>query len=156
MRQTRRPRLWLAGLPVMALLAAACAGVTSAGAGGSDSLSLRISSPMDGAQVSSPFTVELDANVPLDDPSTGKHHVHLCFDGASCDEETEYALVYSDTSDVSDLSPGEHTIEASLRNADHTDAGPSDEITVTVVGGGGAEADSGTGSDGGTGEGFPY
>jgi hypothetical protein len=66
------------------------------------------------------------------------------------------SLVYGDTTDVSDLSPGEHTIEASLRNADHTDAGPSDEITVTVVGGGGAEADSGTDSDGGTGVGFPY
>jgi hypothetical protein len=111
---------------------------------------------MEGAQVSSPFRVELDANVPLDDPSTGEHHVHLCFDGASCDVESEYALVYGNTSDVRDLSPGEHTIEASLRNADHTDAGPSDEITVTVVGGGGAEADSGTGSDGGTGGDFPY
>jgi hypothetical protein len=156
MRHPRRRRSWLAGLPVLALLAAACAGVTSAGEGGSGSLSLRISSPMEGAQVSSPFTVDLDANVPLDDPSTGERHVHLCFDGASCGEETEYALVYGDTSEVSDLPPGEHTIEASLRNADHTDAGPSDEITVTIVGGGGAEADSGTDSDGGTGVGFPY
>jgi hypothetical protein len=156
MRHTRRPRLWLARLPVLALLATACAGVTSAGAGGSGPLSLRISSPMEGAQVSSPFTVELDANVPLDDPNTGEHHVHLCFDRANCDVESEYALVYGDTVDVSDLSPGEHTIEASLRNADHTDAGPSDEITVTVVGGGGAEADSGADSDGGTGDGFPY
>jgi hypothetical protein len=77
MRSTRGRRSWFAGLPILALLAAACAGVTSAGAGGSESLSLRISSPMEGAQVSSPFTVELDANVPLDDPSTGEHHVHL-------------------------------------------------------------------------------
>jgi hypothetical protein len=139
-------RVWFAALPIVALVAAACGGGTGTGSGGSDSLSLRIGSPEEGAQVSSPFTVTVDASVPLDEPSTGEHHVHLCFDGADCD--AEYQLVYGDTFEVADLSPGEHTIEASLRNADHSDAGTSDEITVTV-GGGGAGTDAGGGADGG-------
>lgn len=99
----------------------------------------------EGARVSSPFTLSVDASVTLDDPSTGEHHVHLCFDGADCD--TEYQLVYGNTFDVGDLPPGEHTIEASLRNADHSDAGVSDEITVTV-GDGGTGPESGTASGG--------
>lgn len=155
MRRTRSRGLWFAGLASITLLAAACAGGAGAGAGGSDSLSMRISSPEEGAQVSDPFTVTLDANVPLDEPSTGEHHVHLCFDGADCNVESEYALVYGDTFEVSDLSPGEHTIEASLRNADHTEAGVSDEITVTV-GGGGAGSDRETDSDEDSGGGFDY
>jgi hypothetical protein len=56
--------------------------------------------------------------------------VHLCFDGGDCD--TEYSLAYGSTFEVDDLTPGEHTIEASLRNADHSDAGVADTITVTV------------------------
>jgi hypothetical protein len=148
--------LWLAGVASLALLAAACGGA-GAGSGGSDSLSMSISSPRDGARVSDPFTVTLDANVPLDEPSTGEHHVHLCFDGADCDVESEYSLVYGDRFEVSGLSPGEHTIEASLRNADHSDAGVmSDEITVTVGNGGGEGSDTGTDSGGNTGGGFDY
>ncbi|MGH3371636.1 MAG: hypothetical protein ACRDPR_16715, partial [Nocardioidaceae bacterium] len=56
--------------------------------------------------------------------------VHLCFDGEDC--STEYSLVYGDTFEIDDLAPGDHTIEASLRNADHSDAGETDTITVTV------------------------
>ena len=155
MWHTGSGKLWFTGVATLALLAAACGGA-GAGSGGSDSLSLRISGPMEGAQVSDPFTVTLDANVPLDEPSTGEHHVHLCFDGADCDVESEYALVYGDTFDVSELSPGEHTIEASLRNADHSDAGVSDEISVTVGSGGGEGSDTGTDSGGNGGGGFDY
>src|SRR5919109_5258568 len=99
----------LAGLAVIALVAAACGGTASGG--GAEPLSLGISSPAEGAQVGSPFTMTFDANVPLDDPGTGEHHVHLCIDGADCDVESEYSLVYGDSVEVSDLSPGEHTIE---------------------------------------------
>lgn len=114
----------------LALLAAACGG--GASAGGSNGLSVRITSPANGATVSEPFTVKLDASVPLSDPSTGEHHVHLCFDGANCDQE--YTLVYGNSIPVSGLTPGTHTIEASLRNADHSDAGaPTDSITVTIT-----------------------
>lgn len=148
MRLSRKRRLWLASLPIMALVAGACGGA-GAGSGGSGSLAMQINSPQAGAQVSSPFTLVVDASVPLGDPSTGQHHVHLCLDGADCD--VEYKLVYGDTFEISDLSPGQHTIEASLRNADHSDAGVSDEITVTVSGDG-----TGSGSGGGSGGGDGY
>lgn len=141
MHRLLRYRFWLLALAAFMLVAAACASGAS-GATGSGSPSLRIASPRDGAQVPSPFTITFDSSVPLDDPSTGQHHVHLCFDGADCNVESQYSLVYGNSFQVKGLSPGEHTIDASLRNADHTDAGASAEITVTVEGGGAA---SGTG-----------
>lgn len=135
----------------LALLAAACGGAAGASGGDANGLSVSIASPADGATVSEPFTVKLDASVPLADPSTGEHHVHLCFDGASCDEE--YTLVYGNSISVKGLAPGEHTIQASLRNADHSDAGaPTDTITVTVT-----EASGGNASpapSGGSGYGY--
>ena len=115
------------------VFAVACAnGTSSAGGGGTPTLT--ISSPANGASVSEPFTLKLDASVPLGDPSTGEDHVHLCFDGASCDSGN-YVKVYSDTTQVQGLSAGKHTIEASLRNADHSAVGPTTSITVTVTGG---------------------
>jgi hypothetical protein len=147
-----RPRTLFGTLTLLALVAAACGGGAGAGSG-SDSLSLEIKSPEAGAQVSSPFTLTVDASVPLDDPNTGEHHVHLCFDEADCD--AEYQLVYGDTFEVGDLSPGEHTIEASLRNADHSDAGVSDEITVAVGGAGAGDGGADPGEDTGGG-GYGY
>jgi hypothetical protein len=163
------PRWWFVPvLAVFALVAAACAGSASAGgSSGSGPLSMHITSPSNGATVPSSFVVKVDASVPLGDPSTGNDHVHLCFDGASCD--TEYKLVYGGTFTVSSLSPGTHTIEASLRNADHSAAGPTATITVHVGSGttsstgstststgstgSGAGASSGTGSSNQTGSG---
>jgi hypothetical protein len=123
----------------VALVAAACGGSASG-----SPLSMQIASPHGGATVRQPFTVHVNANVPLGDPSTGDHHVHLCFDGGSCD--TEYTLVYGNTIRVDGLSAGTHTITASLRNADHSAAGPTDTITVTVANAGATDA---TGTDGG-------
>jgi hypothetical protein len=120
--------VWLIATVAFALLAAACGGEATAGGGGSATFDIK--APADGAEVGSPFTVEIASDVALGDPSTGDHHVHLCFDGGNCD--TEYSLVYGSTFEVDGLTPGEHTIEASLRNADHSDAGVSDTITVTV------------------------
>ncbi len=139
----------LGSLLVLGLIATACGSSANAGSGG---LSVRIVSPADVASVTEPFTVKLDASVPLGDPSTGDHHVHLCFDGKSCD--SEYTIVYGDTIPVSGLSPGQHTIEASLRNADHSDAGASDTITVTVTGGATSGTGSETGGDSGGGRGY--
>jgi hypothetical protein len=68
--------------------------------------------------------------------------VHLFFDTDTA--SSDYDLVYGPTGQVTrELAPGEHTIIASLRNADHSDAGPSQTITVVVagVGGGGASPD---------------
>lgn len=156
MRGTRKRIGLMGALFALALVAAACGDDASAGSAGSDELSMQIASPAEGAEVSQTFTVTVDASVPLDDPDTGEHHVHLCFDGANCD--AEYQLVYGNTFEVSDLGPGEHTITASLRNADHSDAGPTDEIAVTVVGGGGGgdEDPEGSGTSGPTGGGFGY
>ncbi|MGH2596906.1 MAG: hypothetical protein ACRDH7_13190 [Actinomycetota bacterium] len=120
----------LAAAFTLSVLAAACTSTASAGGGG-DTLS--ISAPSDGAKVSASFTLTVSSNQPLDDPSTGDDHVHLCFDGASCDSGS-YQLVYGTSAQVTGLSPGQHTIEASLRHADHSAAGPTDTITVTVTG----------------------
>ena len=133
MRSSMSVRTILGATLAFGVLATACSnGTSSAGGGGTPTLT--ISSPADGASVSEPFTLKLDASVPLGDPSTGEDHVHLCFDGASCDSGG-YQLVYSDSAQVQGLSTGKHTIEASLRNADHSAVGPTTTITVTVTGG---------------------
>jgi hypothetical protein len=143
MRHLLRMRNVVAATFALSLLAAACSnGNSSSAGGGGDTLS--ISSPTDGAGVSQPFTVKVTSNQALGDPSTGDDHVHLCFDGASCD--TEYKLVYGDTFQVDGLTPGQHTIEASLRHADHSAVGPTASITVTVTGAGAG----GTGGAGST------
>jgi hypothetical protein len=84
--------------------------------------------------------------------------VHLCFDGASCDELASSVIAYSSGAVVSGLSPGMHTIEASLRNADHSDTGVSTTITVKVTGGdtSGAATDTGGGSGAGGAGGYGY
>jgi hypothetical protein len=120
----------------LSFVAVACSNGSTASAGG-DGDTVSITSPADGAKVSEPFTLTLSSNQALGDPSTGDDHVHLCFDGASCDSGS-YQLVYSDTAQVDGLSPGQHTIEASLRHADHSAVGPTATITVTVTGAGAA------------------
>ena len=124
--------VFVAAIAFSALAVACSNGTSTSAGGGGDTLS--IASPADGANVSEPFTLKLDASVPLGDPRTGEDHVHLCFDGASCDTGN-YVKVYSDTTQVQGLSTGKHTIEASLRNADHSAVGPTTTITVTVTGG---------------------
>lgn len=97
-----------------------------------DPLSVHISSPSSDAQVSAPFELQLESNVPLGPPETGLHHVHLYFDSTTPDGP--YDLVYGNTAQVTGLAPGVHTILASLRNPNHSDAGPGEIISVTVVG----------------------
>ncbi len=155
LRTKGRVRL-LGAVFAIGIFAAACSSAgASAGSGG---MSLSITSPGDGASVSEPFTVKFDASVPIGDPSTGDHHVHLCFDGGSCDDVAGSVIAYANSAQVTGLSPGTHTITASLRNADHSDAGVSTQITVTVSGGnagsGGGMTTGATGSGGGRGYGY--
>jgi hypothetical protein len=91
-----------------------------------------------------PFTVELDSSVPLGPTESGEHHAHVFFDG----DDSEYLVVESDSVEITDLPEGEHVVNASLRNADHSPAGVETQTTVVVGegGSGGTEAD-----DGGTG-----
>src|SRR6266487_2699279 len=98
-------RLALATVVVLGLLAASCGGGSPSSGGGT---SLKIASPADGASVSEPFTLKFDASVPLGATSTGDDHVHVCFDGASCDTGS-YKIAYGDSYQVSGLPAGKHT-----------------------------------------------
>lgn len=139
----------LAGIALVALLGAACGSSEEGGSGGTDAAAgggdaLTISAPADGAEVSLPFTLELDSADPLGAPETGNHHVHVFFDG----DDSSYEVVTSDTFEIADLAPGDHSLTASLRNADHSPAGVDVTIDVTVAGGGGGSGSkSGGGGD---------
>ena len=155
MLRTRSIRLAV-GIVVttLAIAATACNKGSSAASG---SPTLKIVSPADGASVTEPFALKVSSSVALGAPSTGDDHVHLCFDGANCD--TEYKLVYGNTFTVNGLSKGKHTIEASLRNADHSDTGVNTSITVDVTGtanGIGTSGASGSSGGGGGGGGYGY
>jgi len=147
----RGPKVWLGAFGALIALALVATACSSAGASTSG-MTLKIASPVDGATVSEPFKVTFDSSVALGQPTTGDHHVHLCFDGGSCDELSQSLIAYGNSVMVSDLSPGMHTIEASLRNADHSDAGVSATISVDVTGGGtaGSQAGGATGSQAGS------
>ena len=110
---------------------------------------LSIASPADGASVKQPFTIHLSTNATLGTPDSGNYHVHLYYDG----DQTNYDKVYSDSFEVSSLSPGKHTIVASLRNADHSPAGPQTQVSITVTGGGSSSGSSGNSGDSSNGNG---
>jgi hypothetical protein len=139
----------------VALLAAACGGGGGLGAYGDDSApsgggngaTLAIVTPTDGADVTQPFTLKVNSSVPLGDPETGRHHVHVWFDG----READYKINYSDTFEVEGLPAGKHVVTAALANADHSLAGPKAEVTVTAAGAGGQTAT--TADQGGYGQG---
>jgi hypothetical protein len=118
----------------LAFVVGACDAYAQGGGGGSTGggdLTLSVAAPSDGAEVSVPFDVTLESNVALGAPESGNYHVHLFFDTDTA--SSDYDLVYGPTAQVTrELAPGEHTIIASLRNADHSDAGQSQAITVVV------------------------
>ncbi len=155
MHRTSMDRLAIATLVVLGLLAASCGGGHSSSGGGGNGgagTSLKIASPANGASVSEPFTLTFDASVPLGATSTGDDHVHVCFDGASCDSGNSYKIAYGDSYQVTGLPAGKHTIEASLRHADHSAVGANTTITVTITSAGSGTT-GGTSSGGGGGGG---
>ncbi len=95
-------------------------------------LSLSIDQPADGASVTIPFDLRYSTSVPLGAPETGKHHVHIWYDG----NDDEYEVVNANSYSVTELPSGEHKITVSLRNADHSAAGADENVTVKVTGGG--------------------
>jgi hypothetical protein len=122
----------IAAIALVALLGAACGSSedggssnTEAAAGGGGALT--ITAPEDGAELTIPFTIELDSADALGAPETGEHHVHIFYDG----DDSEYEVVTSDSFQVTDLSPGHHSVTASLRNADHSAAGT--DVTVHLL-----------------------
>lgn len=122
------------------LLAAACGGDSDAAtATGDDGTTLSITAPSDGAEVSVPFTVEIGSSEEIGTTDTGLHHVHVYWDG----DESAFTLVETDSVEITDAPEGQHTLTASLHNADHTPAGVEVDITLTV--GEGSESDDGDG-----------
>jgi hypothetical protein len=133
----------LAGIVLVGVVSAACGGGGETGSSGGGDGSFAITSPSDGAEVSIPFTLEFSSDEELGPTDTGALHVHVFYDG----DDSDYEVVESDTFEVTGLSSGEHTVAASLRNADHSAAGAEDEITVEVTEGGGDDTDGDTGRD---------
>jgi hypothetical protein len=133
------------------LLLASCGGGgstdTASGGGGDHAgdMTLTIDSPADGDEVEAPFTLQFSSSEELGPTDSGAFHVHVYYDG----NEDEYEVVESDSFEVTDLSPGPHTISASLRHADHSDTGVEATIDVTVAGGGGGGSDKSDDSGGG-------
>jgi len=115
------------GLLVAALVFTACAG---SGGASSSSMSLEVTTPSNGAAVGRSFPVAVRANVPFGKPSTGRHHLHLYFDGNK--NEGEYDIVYGKHTTVTELTPGRHTVEAEIANPDHSGTGVTREFSVTV------------------------
>jgi hypothetical protein len=143
-----RTRFLAVGL-VLAVILAACDAGTRGTNGGNASIGF--ASPSEGDTVSVPFQVELESNVALAEPETGNMHAHLYFDTST--DATDYDIVYGTVWQVTrQLAPGEHTIIAALANPDHSLAGPTQEITVTVGEEGQAGAD---GADAGAGSSTP-
>lgn len=138
----------LAAALVIPLVLAACNAGARYGAGGTTAPgvalgssggapTIAIASPGDGAQVSVPFALSLESNVPLGAPETGDHHAHLYFDSGT--DAADYDIVDGNTWQVTrSLSPGEHKITVALANPDHSLAGPTQTVTVTVTAGSGA------------------
>jgi hypothetical protein len=125
------------GLLIAAITAACAAQAGSDGSGAS----IGLASPTDGATVSIPFDVSIDASVALGPPETGNHHAHLYFDTTT--DSSDYDIVYGTAAQVTrQLSPGPHTIIVALANPDHSLAGPTQQLSITVGEGGGVGSPS--------------
>lgn len=140
----RRALAGCAGVVLAAGMLAGCGNQSSSGSS-SDSPTVSITSPKEGATVGSSFMVKWDSNVSLGEPDTGKHHVHIFVDGNSAD----YTVVGGDSFEVKGLSPGKHTVDVTLQNADHSPAGADDQIDVNVSGSGTSSPSSSSSSGGG-------
>ena len=154
---TRGRMLAVLGATVLVAATGCGSGTADAGdAGGAGGQQVTISEPADGASIDIPFTLRLDSSEELGSTDSGKHHVHLYFDG----DDSAYEVVESDTMEITEaspavkgLEPGEHELDISLRNADHSAAGFDTSITVNVGGDGGGDAPP-PADDGGAGGGY--
>lgn len=136
----------------IAILVAACSGGSSTaapsngtsanGAVANADAPITITAPADGAQVSLPFQVQVASNEAIGTPETGDHHVHLYYDTDT--SAADYDIVYGTSWQVTrPLAPGAHTIIAALANPDHSLAGPTTTIHVTVTAAGAGARSSG-------------
>jgi hypothetical protein len=119
----------------IAFLVAACSTGSQGAGGAAQSMTVAFAAPQNGAQVTIPFDVRIDSSVPLGEPGTGNHHAHIYFDTGT--DAADYDIVYGTTWQVTrPLAPGQHTLILALANPDHSLAGPTQTIMVTVGGGG--------------------
>ena len=106
--------------------------------GGDGGPSVEILQPADGDTIGVPFTLEVDSSEELGSTDTGRHHVHIFFDGDDSthevieDDNRDPREITEDSPAVEGLDPGEHVLNISLRNADHSPAGAEAEVTVNV------------------------
>lgn len=154
----RRPRLLFAATAALSLILAGCssAGGTSASDGGSGGEpSVEILKPADGDTLSVPFTLAVDSSEELGTTDSGNHHVHIYFDGNDSAYEViesgnrENHEITADSPALQGLEPGEHELDISLRNADHSAAGADAKITVNIETAGSGSGDSGGSGDNG-------
>lgn len=155
MTKSHRRSVISAVFGVMLLVGATGCGEGDADAGsgsGGSGQSVTINEPADGASVDFPFMLNLDSSVELGPTESGNHHVHLYFDG----DDSKYEVVESDSMEITDASPaaeglrsGEHEMNISLRNADHSPAGFETSVKVNVGGDAKQPADDGGGAGGG-------
>jgi hypothetical protein len=135
-------RLLIGAVALIAVLVLGGAAIQATTGGGVNGMTIAASSPADGSQVTIPFDVTIQSNVPLGPPESGNHHAHLYFDTGT--DATDYDIVYGNTWQVTrQLSPGKHTIIVAMANPDHSLAGPTQTFTVNVGG-------SGSGGSGGS------
>lgn len=142
-------------LAVGALFLAGCGGGDGGGdESGGEGPSVTIEQPAEGDELTAPFTVVVESSEELGTTDSGNHHVHLYFDG----DDTAYEVIESgngeefeisaDSPALEGLEPGEHTMNVSLRNADHSEAGAEDEVAVTIGGGSGGGSGEDTQDEG--------
>jgi hypothetical protein len=132
----------LAAAMTLALPTLAACDSTGSGAGGGGGGdgggggTLSVAAPAPNSTVSTPFQLKVVTSVSLGTTETGRHHIHVWFDG----NEDKYQILYGDTGQVGDVPAGSHTMTVSLRNANHSDAGPRVEVPITVGAGGAPSA----------------
>jgi hypothetical protein len=154
MSMIRRTGIPVAALSIVAAMTLTACGsdadtATPAGGGGNGAMSVKILEPASGASVALPMNVKVESSVKLDKTETGEHHVHVYFDN----NEDDYLIMEATSGQITDtpkVTPGQHVMHVSLRNADHSPAGVETQIPVTVTGGGGgAPTPADTEDDGG-------
>jgi hypothetical protein len=114
--------------PVAALALAAALTTACDGEPGE---TVTITSPSEGDVVSLPFEITVEASVPLGTADTGLHHVHVWFG----DDIDSYFVVEGNSAEVTGAPAGQQVMHASLRHADHTEAGAETAVSIVIGGG---------------------
>jgi hypothetical protein len=99
-------------------------------AGADDPMRIRVVAPSDDTVVPTRFPVRIKTNVAIGEPDTGRHHIHLYWDGER--DEGEYDIVYKKRFTKKGLEPGTHTLDAVIANADHSTTDAHDVLQVSV------------------------